>query len=500
MWPPVRRQFMYILQVQCIRLFTKPQWWIEDHDKRQNDPRSAKMKFLLDQMQICWMIQGDPTYAFLPTDTNDENEISSASRAAPGFCVRCDSESGDSHIPEERVVYNGSQEEHGRNVREQYQTPEERVTLNALVGDGKLIYRYQGLTCATKNSNLFLLGRRKWVLHRPPRKLLDRAERWVQFGQSLPNGASTVPPSRICCIEWKNDLKTMKKILMNSGGALETEDLEEDVQKWVRYMEDEIDEVRKWITKVPYDVCKGLTKACQEDRLEEGDLTQWTRTVIGRIWSQVLEDVEARLIFIKSIMWRSTESLGLVVAETEERGVITFTYVCEHCTLFPVEGFLWWVSADHGEGRKENSMSGRGWRKSNRLLTLQSDDTANEHVIFPAYRAPDGEYDNSALKLFENRMKGSKLGVIVKGSAESSKNRLAKSVKWKAFVIIGELTQFRELRRKVSSNFNKGIHASTLVTEGEEVLTLRPENRGRKSLSWTRQESRKRNGTAVMTG
>ena len=34
-----------------------------------------RRKFQADQVQVFWMIQGDPQYAFVPTGTNDEIEI-----------------------------------------------------------------------------------------------------------------------------------------------------------------------------------------------------------------------------------------------------------------------------------------------------------------------------------------------------------------------------------------------------------------------------------------
>ena len=61
----------------------------------------------------------------------------------------------------------------------------------------------------------------------------------------------------------------------------------------------------KWITEVPYDVFKGIAKLCEENTWEEKDLPQWTRGVIDKIWSQVLKDVEARNVFIKSVVWRT---------------------------------------------------------------------------------------------------------------------------------------------------------------------------------------------------
>ena len=41
-----------------------------------------------------------------------------------------------------------------------------------------------------------------------------------------------------------------------------------------------------------------------------------------------------------------------MVGEAEEKGTITFTYVCEHYRIFLVEGYLWWVTSNHGERTK----------------------------------------------------------------------------------------------------------------------------------------------------
>ena len=116
--------------------------------------------------------------------------------------------------------------------------------------------------------------------------------------------------------------------------------MEETVQKLFRYMEDGTLEVRKWITEVPYDAFNTMAEVCKENgRVGRGRSAAMDKE-IGKTWSQVLEDVEARNVFIKSIMWRSTDFLRHVMGETEGRGAITFIYVCEHCKMFPVEDFL----------------------------------------------------------------------------------------------------------------------------------------------------------------
>ena len=95
----------------------------------------------------------------------------------------------------------------------------------------------------------------------------------------------------------------------------------------------------------------------------------------------------------KHYVEKNNDLLRHVVCEKRGRGAITFTYVCEHRKVFPVEHFLWWVSTNHGEKKKKNDMSGRwcgvcgmpfDWRKPKRLLRLLIGDTANEQVIFTA--------------------------------------------------------------------------------------------------------------------
>ena len=132
------------------------------------------------------------------------------------------------------------------------------------------------------------------------------------------------------------------------------------------------------LRKASYDTFLSMAKACVEDKLEDEDLPRWTKTVVGRMWSEVLKDGEARNVFIKSIIWRRTDFQGRVVGEKEERGARTFTHIREHFKLFPAEEFLWLVSTDHEQRRKKNRMSGwwcgacgqpYDWKRWNRLPT-----------------------------------------------------------------------------------------------------------------------------------
>ena len=116
------------------------------------------------------------------------------------------------------------------------------------------------------------------------------------------------------------ELERRRRALVASGGALDTEGLEEGVQNLFRYKEEGTVEVHKWITELPYDALQDMTKVCKENQLEEEELLQWTKKVIRKIWIKALDDEEERNVYIKSVMWRITVFLRHLVGETEGRG------------------------------------------------------------------------------------------------------------------------------------------------------------------------------------
>ena len=71
------------------------------------------------------------------------------------------------------------------------------------------------------------------------------------------------------------------------------------------------------------------------------------KQTLVKIWKQASAVHEARNEFMTSIMRKCTDFTRPVAGEVEEKGTITFKYVCEHCKQFQVEGFLWGVTASH---------------------------------------------------------------------------------------------------------------------------------------------------------
>ena len=95
---------------------------------------------------------------------------------------------------------------------------------------------------------------------------------------------------------------------------MDEEGLEEDVQNLLRgaSRKTALCELHRWITECRVMPPKAWRKHVMRTDKEE-DLPQSRQKVIGRIWNQVLDDDEARNVFIKNSMWRSNDFLIHVV-------------------------------------------------------------------------------------------------------------------------------------------------------------------------------------------
>ena len=101
-------------------------------------------------------------------------------------------------------------------------------------------------------------------------------------------------------------------------------------------------------------------------------------------------------------MWRRTRLLlGHVVGETEGKGPITITYVCNPASWSQRATSCGGVRQSRGKEERRNRMvcgaCGQPYhgRKPNRSLTQQLGDTAHEQVVIPSNGAPDGECANT---------------------------------------------------------------------------------------------------------
>ena len=109
-------------------------------------------------------------------------------------------------------------------------------------------------------------------------------------------------------------------------------------------------------------------------------------------------------------------------------------------------------------------------------------------MAFPAYGAPDGERDpvNKCVETGHECDQRKKLGGEAKGLTDSSKHRFAEALgsfvsvnkQCKSVITMEELAQFTEVHRTVPQNSKKEIYEDADVAEGDEVLALRPKERG----------------------
>ena len=110
--------------------------------------------------------------------------------------------------------------------------------------------------------------------------------------------------------------------------------------------------LRRYMVQKEHSKHSGMRPRKGRTRQDE-DMTVWAKKTLTRICRQTPEDHDARRDFTK----RCTDFLRHVVEIGEEKGTITFTYVCEHSNMFPWRIFFWRVSAKHGEQEKNNHVS-----------------------------------------------------------------------------------------------------------------------------------------------
>ena len=84
------------------------------------------------------------------------------------------------------------------------------------------------------------------------------------------------------------------------------------------------------------------------------------------------------------------------------QGGVTMSYLCPNCNSFPLEDYVWWVSAGKTTkwwcaicGEKYD------WRQPNRLLVVQTWESFEQAKVFKAHAASQGLCENltNALKL-----------------------------------------------------------------------------------------------------
>ena len=63
-------------------------------------------------------------------------------------------------------------------------------------------------------------------------------------------------------------------------------------------------------------------------------------------FEKVAKDVARKMSIVQEIMIRCTDYLRRIIAPAEGQGGVAMSYLCPHCSGFPTEDYVWWVSGD----------------------------------------------------------------------------------------------------------------------------------------------------------
>ena len=79
--------------------------------------------------------------------------------------------------------------------------------------------------------------------------------------------------------------------------------------------------------------------------------TEWALERIREAFEKVAKDEARRLSIVHQIMLRSTDYLRRIIAPVGGQGGVTLSCLCPHCNSFPLEDYIWWVSAGKKHSR-----------------------------------------------------------------------------------------------------------------------------------------------------
>ena len=68
--------------------------------------------------------------------------------------------------------------------------------------------------------------------------------------------------------------------------------------------------------------------------------TEWAFDRIKEAFEQVAKDEARKLSTVQEIMTKSTDHLRRIIAPVGELGGVAMSYLCPHCSSFPVENYI----------------------------------------------------------------------------------------------------------------------------------------------------------------
>ena len=161
-----------------------------------------------------------------------------------------------------------------------------------------------------------------------------------------------------------------------------------------------------------------IGRSFKEECRRKGKLCEWTFERLQEACDKVaMEDIGRSSVALEIFFKKNTDFLTRIIAPMLGMGGVTLSSVCPHCSCFPLDDFVWWVSTGHGDGHTRKKKHCSWWcaacggqyeqRPLNRILVVQIGANADRAKVFKAHAAPMGLCDNlvNALKLLANQQK-----------------------------------------------------------------------------------------------
>ena len=180
--------------------------------------------------------------------------------------------------------------------------------------------------------------------------------------------------------------------------------------------------------------------------------SEWAFGRIKEAFDLVAKDEVEKMSIAQEIMLKSTDYVRRTIAPVGGQGGVTMSYLCPDCNSFPLEDYVWWVSAGKTTkwwcaicGNKYD------WRQPNRLLVVQTGESFEQAKVFKAHAVPQGLCENviNALTLLANQQEDGNglLQNIVTNLCKGSKKGLTDSLRDFIKVVNNHALDVGELHR-----------------------------------------------------
>ena len=105
----------------------------------------------------------------------------------------------------------------------------------------------------------------------------------------------------------------------------------------------------------------GHWESFKEEFRKEGKLWGWTFERLQEAYDNVVVEDIGRLSIAQQNLRKSTDFLRRIVAPMSAMGGVTLSKVCPHCSCFPLDDYIWWVSSGHGDGNNRKKKHCSWW-------------------------------------------------------------------------------------------------------------------------------------------